>query len=111
MHETIEDFEGKIFLSRSDLERANDRLNWSRRMKQKGYVPASQVSSDEYRQSQTAFALAQHNSAYALFKNFTAPENRSGARRGGDASEDNLGGGAASTQAPSRSARLAGEAS
>jgi len=74
MHETIEDFEGKIFLSRSDLERASDRLTWSRRMKEKGYAPASQVSSDQYRQSQMALALAQQNSAFALFKKFTAPK-------------------------------------
>jgi len=74
MHETIEDFEGKIFLSRSDLERANDRLTWSRHMKEKGYAPATQVSSDEYRQSQMALALAQQDSAFALFKKFTAPK-------------------------------------
>ena len=74
MQETIEDFEGKIFLSRSDLERANDRLNWSRRMNQKGYVPASQVSTDEFRRAQMALALTQQDSAYALFKKFTAPK-------------------------------------
>jgi HlyD family secretion protein len=74
LHETTEDFEGKIFLSRSDLERANDRLSWSRRMKEKGYAPASQVASDEFRQSQMALALAQQNSAFALFKKFTAPK-------------------------------------
>jgi HlyD family secretion protein len=74
LHETTEEFEGKIFLSRSDLERANDRLSWSRRMKAKGYAPASQVSTDEFRQSQLALALAQQNSAFALFKKFTAPK-------------------------------------
>lgn len=74
LHETIEDFEGKIFLSRSDLERANDRLTWSRKMKEKGYAPASQVSTDEYRRAQMALALTQQDSAYALFKKFTAPK-------------------------------------
>ncbi len=39
--ETIEDFEGKILLARAELERAIDRLNWSRRMKDKGYIPAA----------------------------------------------------------------------
>ena len=74
MQETIEDFEGKIFLARSDLERAIDRLNWSRRMNDKGYVPAATVTSDEFRKAQMALALTQQESAYALFKKFTAPK-------------------------------------
>ena len=49
--ETIQDFEGKILLARSDLERAIDRLNWSRRMNEKGYVPAAIVTSDGSRSS------------------------------------------------------------
>jgi HlyD family secretion protein len=73
MQETIEDFEGKILLARSELERAMDRLNWSRRMKEKGYVPAAIVTSDEFRKEQAALALTQQESAYALFKQFTAP--------------------------------------
>ena len=33
----------------ADLERAIDRLNWSRRMNDKGYIPAAVVTSDEFR--------------------------------------------------------------
>ena len=72
--ETIQDFEGKIFLARSDLERAVDRLNWSRRMNEKGYVPAAVVTSDEFKKQQAAVALAQQEAAYALFKKYTAPK-------------------------------------
>ncbi len=74
LRETIEDFEGRVFLSRSDLERATDRLNWSRRMKDKGYIPASQVSADEFRHAQMALASVQQDSAFSLFKKFTAPK-------------------------------------
>ncbi len=74
VRETIEDFEGKIFLARSELERAIDRLNWSRRMNKKGYVPAATVTSDLFRKDQMALALTQQESAYALFKKFTAPK-------------------------------------
>jgi HlyD family secretion protein len=74
VHETIEDFEGKILLARSDLERASDRLSWSRRMNQKGYIPAATVTSDLFRKDQMAVSLAQQESAYALFKKFTAPK-------------------------------------
>jgi HlyD family secretion protein len=72
--ETIEDFKGRIFLARSDLERANDRVAWAHRMKDKGYIPAATVSSEDYKKSQMMFSLAQQQSAYELFVNFTAPK-------------------------------------
>jgi HlyD family secretion protein len=74
LRETNQDFEGKVFLARSELERAIDRLGWSRRMNQKGYIPAAAVTSDRFRKDQTELALQQQESAYALFKNFTAPK-------------------------------------
>jgi HlyD family secretion protein len=74
VRETIEDFEGKIFLARSEVERANDRLNWSRRMHEKGYIPAATVTSDLFRKDQMALSLTQQEAAYALFKKFTAPK-------------------------------------
>ena len=86
LRETNQEFEGKIFLARSELERANDRLNWSRRMNQKGYIPAAVVTTDLFRKDQTALALAQQEAAYALFKKFTAPKTvreLEGAAKGG----------------------------
>ncbi len=74
VHETIEDFEGKILLARSDLERMNDRVAWCRRMREKGYIPAAMVTAEEYKQSQVALSLTQQTSAYALFKKYTAPK-------------------------------------
>ena len=74
VHETTEDFEGKILLSRAELERANDRLNWSRRMNKKGYIPAATVTSDLFRKDQMALALSLQESEYALFTKFTAPK-------------------------------------
>jgi len=74
LNETIQDFEGKILLARYDLERAIERLSWCRRMKDKGYVPASMVSSEDYKRAQMALTLTRQESAYALFKKFTAPK-------------------------------------
>ena len=74
VRETNQDFEGKIFLARSDLERAVDRLNWSRRMSEKGYVPPAVVSSDKFRADQMELALRQQESAYAVFKKYTGPK-------------------------------------
>jgi HlyD family secretion protein len=72
--ETIEDFEGRILLARSDLERARDRVAWSHRMKDKGYLPAATVTTEEYKQSQMTLALAQQETAFELFKKYTAPK-------------------------------------
>jgi HlyD family secretion protein len=74
VRESTEQFEGNIFLARSDLERSIDRLNWSRRMNNKGYVPAATVTTDKFRRDQMALALTQQESAYELFKKFTAPK-------------------------------------
>ncbi len=48
MQETNEDFQRRLTLARSDLERAKDRLRWTHGMKAKGYVSASTVATDEY---------------------------------------------------------------
>jgi HlyD family secretion protein len=69
--ESTELFEGNVFLARSDLERANDRLNWSRRMNGKGYVPAASVMSDAFRKEQMAQALTKQEGAFGLFKKYT----------------------------------------
>jgi HlyD family secretion protein len=74
LRETKQDFEGKIFLARSELERAIDRLNWSRRMNEKGYIPAAVVTSDRFRMDQMALSLRQQESAYAVYKKYTAPK-------------------------------------
>jgi HlyD family secretion protein len=72
--ETIEDFEGRILLAKSDLERTRDRVAWSHRMRDKGYLPAATVTAEEYKQSQMALLLAQQESAFELFKKYTAPK-------------------------------------
>ncbi|MGO9466579.1 MAG: efflux RND transporter periplasmic adaptor subunit [Isosphaeraceae bacterium] len=74
MRETIEDFEGRLFLARSELERESDRLDWCLRMKEKGYVAASTVSAEVYRKAQLALNLAREDSAFQLFKKFTGPK-------------------------------------
>ena len=38
---------GQLALARSDRERLIDRLDWSRRMTAKGYLPLAQLSADE----------------------------------------------------------------
>ena len=71
--EMIEDFERRALLARSDLERENDRVAWSHRMKDKGYLPSAVVTAEEYKQSQMTFAVEQEESAFELFKKYTVP--------------------------------------
>ena len=74
MQESLEDFQGRITLARADLERATDRMNWSRSMKQKGYVSISTVRSDEFTTARLAETLKQEESAFELFRKYTAPK-------------------------------------
>jgi HlyD family secretion protein len=74
MHETMEDFRRRITLAHSDLERAADRLNWSRRMKEKGYIAAGVVSSEANRVAQSEFIVKLEESACELFRKYTAPK-------------------------------------
>ena len=74
MQETIEDFQRRLTLARSDLERAKDRLNWTHGMKAKGYVSASTVASDEYAVAQAEEKLKQEESAFHVFQKYSAPK-------------------------------------
>jgi HlyD family secretion protein len=74
MRETVEDFQARITLARADRERARDRLDWSRRMKEKGYVPLSTVTSDEFRLAQLDLVVQQEESAFAVYQKYTAPK-------------------------------------
>jgi HlyD family secretion protein len=74
MRETLEGLQGRITLARSELERAVDRRNWSRRMKEKGYIAASVLSSDEFRVEQAELIVQQEETAFDLFKRYTAPK-------------------------------------
>ena len=74
MKETIEDYQRRVTLARSDLERSRDRLNWTHSMKDKGYVSTSTVKTDEYTVAQLEQALKQEEGAFDLFRKFTAPK-------------------------------------
>ncbi len=73
MQETVKDFERRVSLARSDQERWKDRVEWSRRMKGKGYVSAGQVSNEALSHAKAVFALNQERAAYGLFMRWTAP--------------------------------------
>jgi HlyD family secretion protein len=74
LKETMEDFQRRIAVARSDLERAHDRVNWSHGMKAKGYVSASAVRSDEFAVTQLELTLKNEEGAFDLFRKFTVPK-------------------------------------
>jgi len=73
MLQNLKTMEGQIALSASDYERALDRLSWSRRMAAKGYLPKTQVTSEEFLTSQMALNLTKSRTKLQLFKKFSAP--------------------------------------
>ncbi len=73
MTEAVKDFERSVALAESDLARIDDRLEWVRRMKQKGYVATVQVTSEEFNHAQALFNLGEERAAYRLFSKWTAP--------------------------------------
>ena len=73
MKEAVKDFERSIALAQSELSRIQDRLDWVRRMKAKGYVAKTQVVTEEYNQAKALFAYGQERAAYELFTRWMAP--------------------------------------
>jgi HlyD family secretion protein len=74
VQETIKGMEGAIALADSDLSRATQRLDWTKRMNDKGYASFAQSMSDKDTVSRMDFALKRQVSALNLFKRFTEPK-------------------------------------
>jgi HlyD family secretion protein len=74
MKETIEDFQRRVSMVRSDLQRARDRLAWTRAMKAKGYVSQGALKSDEFVAAQVELSLTQEEGAFDVFRKYTAPK-------------------------------------
>jgi HlyD family secretion protein len=74
VHETLKGLEGSITLARADLARALDRLDWTRRMQEKGYCSAAQIVSDQHTVAQLKFSLERQLTSLDLFTRFTEPK-------------------------------------
>jgi len=74
VQETLKGMEGAIALADSDLSRATQRLDWTKRMNDKGYASFAQVMSDKDTVSRTNYGLKRQVAALNLFKRFTEPK-------------------------------------
>ena len=63
--------QGEITLAESDLKRAEDRLDWARRMFDKGYVSQAQKVSEELSLQKAVFALEQATNKRRVLTDYT----------------------------------------
>ena len=63
--------EGEIKLAESDLSRSEDRLEWARRMFEKGYVSQATKVSEELHLKKARFALEQAQSKRKVLVDYT----------------------------------------
>jgi HlyD family secretion protein len=71
--EANKELAGQIALGETSWQRAEDRLKWTRRMLDKGYVPISQLSTEEVNERRAAFLLKQSKNELFVFQRYSAP--------------------------------------
>jgi HlyD family secretion protein len=74
--ETIEQMKADIALARSNLTQATERLEWTKRMKDKGYASLATLETDKQNFMTMDLALQRQLSSYDLFERFTLPKTR-----------------------------------
>ncbi len=74
--ETIEEMKANIALARSNLTQAGERLEWTKRMKEKGYASLATLETDKQNYMTQDLALQRQLSSYELFERFTMPKTR-----------------------------------
>jgi HlyD family secretion protein len=69
-------YRGQIALAKSDLTRQRDRLSWTKRMFEKGYASAAQVSTEELNLKKASLTLAQSERGFANYQQFSMLKTR-----------------------------------
>ena len=69
-----EQYQGQIALAQADLQRQQDKLAWSERMAEIGYLPLSRLRSEQQLLLQTEIALNRAQLAYDNLVKYTAPK-------------------------------------
>jgi HlyD family secretion protein len=69
-----EELEGKIALAESDLERAKERLAWTRRMHDKGYTSEGQLKTEEFSLEKSSSQVDDGKQALTMFEKYYAPK-------------------------------------
>jgi HlyD family secretion protein len=72
--ETAQEMEAAVALARSNLTQAGERLEWTVKMKDKGYASVAQTETDKQTYMTMDLQLQRQLGAYDLFKRFTLPK-------------------------------------
>ncbi len=72
--ESEQSMEANITMARSTLTQAQERLEWTKKMNNKGYSSVAQMVSDKQTVMTADLALKQQLSSYELFQKFTLPK-------------------------------------
>lgn len=73
MAEDIRSMRGKIALAQAGVERAEDRLGWTKRMLDKGYVSLGQMLNEEVNLKRLTISLKQNRGSLGLYEKYSAP--------------------------------------
>lgn len=73
MNETLQNHKRLIALAESELTRSKDRLDWTKRMSEKGYASKSQLVGEQQNYSRALFTMEKETGARRLFERYTAP--------------------------------------
>ena len=72
MKQDIKTMRGQVAQAKADLERAQDRLRWTERMKAKGYASVGQVSTDTVAVRRAELSLATSQRALEVYERYSA---------------------------------------
>jgi HlyD family secretion protein len=84
------DYEGKIALGRSDVQKYRDHLNWTERMVAKGYASRAQLVSEQQVLSKSEHDLSKTEREFALFRRFQVEKETVSLRGNVGIAESNL---------------------
>jgi HlyD family secretion protein len=74
VQQTVQQMEGNLAMSRSDLNRTQQRLEWTKMMNKKGYTSVAQIETDRQAVTSADLALQRQLGTYDLFMRFTKPK-------------------------------------
>ncbi|HEV3122604.1 MAG TPA: efflux RND transporter periplasmic adaptor subunit, partial [Isosphaeraceae bacterium] len=72
-HQAEKDYRGQVALAEAEVQRANDRLSWSKKLETKGYASKAQLATDKWNLQRAEANLTKLRGAYDLFLSFEAP--------------------------------------
>jgi HlyD family secretion protein len=70
----LQQYKSAIALAESDVEREIDRLKWTRKMAEKGYISRAQIAQEEQAHRRALLTLANQRLALKIYEKFTVPK-------------------------------------